>query len=79
MIISDNIRGNKMILDRIKIRKLIQSAGYLLSLTKNKKMNYTKLLKLLYISDKESLKKWDKTITGDIRKIGSGSLLFTFT
>ena len=50
--------------ERMKLKKLIQSVAYLLSLNK-KKMNYTKLLKLLYIADKQALKTWDKTITGD--------------
>ncbi len=54
-----------MIYDRIKIKRLIQSTGYLLSLTTKKQMNYTKLLKLLYIADREALSRWDSTITGD--------------
>lgn len=37
----------------------------MLSLNKGK-LNYTKLIKLLYLADKEMLKKSEETITGDI-------------
>ncbi len=50
--------------ERLKLKKIIQTTAYLLSLN-NCKMNYTKLLKLLYISDREALKNWDESITGD--------------
>ena len=45
--------------------KLIQSCNYLLK-KNNFTLNYTKLIKLLYLADKESLKGSLQTITGDI-------------
>lgn len=50
--------------NRLKIKKIIQAVGYLLSLN-DSKMNFTKLLKLLYLADREALNNWDSTITGD--------------
>jgi len=46
------------------IEKLIQTCNYLVK-KNNNSLNYTKLIKLLYISDKESLKQSLQTITGD--------------
>jgi len=46
------------------IDKLIQVCNYLVK-KNNNSLNYTKLIKLLYISDKESLKQSLQTITGD--------------
>ena len=46
------------------IEKLIQTCNYLLK-KNNNSLNYTKLIKLLYIADKESLKQSLQTITGD--------------
>lgn len=51
--------------NRLKIKKIIQTVNYLLFLN-DSAMNYTKLIKLLYIADKEALlQRWDDTITGD--------------
>ena len=47
------------------VKKVIQAINYILLKTKDGKMNYTKLLKLLYISDKRALKESGQTITGD--------------
>ena len=48
----------------LNLEKLIQSCNYLLK--KNDfTLNYTKLIKLLYLADKESLKGSLQTITGD--------------
>ena len=44
--------------------KLIQACNYLIK-KNNFTLNYTKLIKLLYLADKESLKESLKTITGD--------------
>ena len=44
--------------------KLIQACNYLLK-KDNSTFNYTKLIKLLYLADKESLKGSLRTITGD--------------
>ncbi|MDR2479978.1 MAG: SocA family protein [Treponema sp.] len=46
------------------IEKLIQACNYLLK-KNNFSLNYTKLIKLLYLADKESLKGALQTITGD--------------
>lgn len=46
--------------------KALQVLCYVLSTAPDKKMNYTKLLKLLYIADREMLKSKGRTITGDI-------------
>ena len=46
------------------IEKLIQACNYLLKKS-NGVQNYTKLIKLLYLADKESLKNSLQTITGD--------------
>lgn len=48
----------------MNIDKLIQVVGYLLN-KNNGKMNYTKLIKLLYLADKESYKAINRSITGD--------------
>lgn len=46
------------------IEKLIQACGYILK-KYDRKLNYTKLIKLLYIADKEALKESFVTISGD--------------
>lgn len=40
-------------------------ATYLLQRTPNRRMNYLKLIKLLYIADREALKRWGYALTGD--------------
>jgi len=53
-------RGHQL----LNIEKLIQACNYLVK--KNGiSLNYTKLIKLLYLADKESLKESLQTITGD--------------
>ena len=46
------------------LEKLIQACNYLLK-KNNYSLNYTKLIKLLYLADKESLKGAIQTISGD--------------
>ena len=46
------------------IEKVIQSCNYLIK-KNGASLNYTKLIKLLYLADKESLKESLQTITGD--------------
>jgi uncharacterized phage-associated protein len=46
------------------IEKLIQTCNYIIK-KNNNSINYTKLIKLLYLSDKESLKNSLQAITGD--------------
>ena len=46
------------------IEKLIQSCNYLIK-KNGSPLNYTKLIKLLYLADKASLKESSQTITGD--------------
>lgn len=48
----------------MNIEKLIQACNYLMRKYEYT-LNYTKLIKLLYLSDKESLKSTNQTITGD--------------
>lgn len=47
------------------IHKVTQAVALLLSQEEGKKMNYMKLIKLLYIADRESLKETSAPITGD--------------
>ena len=47
-----------------KLEKLIDTVNYLLSLN-NGRLNYTKLIKLLYIADRELLTEYGFAITGD--------------
>ena len=46
------------------IEKLIQTCNYLIKKS-NPKINYTKLIKLLYLADRESLELTAQSITGD--------------
>jgi hypothetical protein len=48
----------------MQVDKLIQTVGYLLR-KYNHRLNYTKLIKELYLADKESLRAANQTITGD--------------
>jgi len=48
----------------INIEKMVQVCGYILK-KYNGKLNYTKLIKLLYLADKEALKESAVTISGD--------------
>jgi hypothetical protein len=49
----------------LNIEKLIQVCNYILK-KYDYKLNYVKLIKELYLADKESLKSTTKTITGDV-------------
>ena len=53
-----------MITFNFDINKLSQIVNYLLKLNRFR-LNYTKLIKLLYLADREALKLWDTTITKD--------------
>jgi hypothetical protein len=53
-----------MIAFTFDIKKTVQVINYLLKRNRGK-INYTKLIKLLYIADREALAKYDATITGD--------------
>src|SRR3989304_9016507 len=44
--------------------KTTQAAAFLLK-KNNNKMSYMKLIKLLYLADREALSLWERTITGD--------------
>lgn len=48
----------------MNIDKLIQTVGYVLSKSGGK-LNYTKLIKLLYLADRESIAQTDVSITSD--------------
>jgi uncharacterized phage-associated protein len=48
----------------MNFNKLVQVVNYVLSKF-DYKLNYTKLIKLLYLADRESLKRWDFAISGD--------------
>lgn len=50
--------------ERKKIRKLIDSINYLVE-RNGGRINYTKLIKLLYLADRKALINWGFTITGD--------------
>jgi uncharacterized phage-associated protein len=49
----------------MRVEKLIQSVGYLLK-KYDYRLNYTKLIKELYLADKISLRAINQTITGDV-------------
>jgi hypothetical protein len=53
-----------MIQFELNTYKTTQAASYFL-LKSDKKMNYMKFLKLLYLLDKEALIRWKRTVTGD--------------
>lgn len=46
-------------------KKTTQAAGLLLRLSHEKKMHYIKLVKLLYLADREALLKWGRPVTYD--------------
>ena len=48
-----------------KFNKAIQAAAYLLRRETSQEMNYMRLLKLLYIADRESIRQTGRPITGD--------------
>jgi hypothetical protein len=48
----------------MNFNKLVQIVNYVLA-KYDYKLNYTKLIKLLYIADRESLRRWDFAISGD--------------
>jgi uncharacterized phage-associated protein len=49
----------------MQIEKLVQATGYLLKKYDNRRLNYTKLIKELYLSDRESINATNSAITGD--------------
>jgi hypothetical protein len=49
----------------VNIEKLVQATGYLLKKYDNRRLNYTKLIKELYLSDRESISATNSAITGD--------------
>jgi uncharacterized phage-associated protein len=57
-------RANNTMKSRFDERKSTQIAGALLQLAGGK-MNYLKLVKLMYIVDREALKRWGYPLTGD--------------
>ncbi|MES0492073.1 MAG: Panacea domain-containing protein [Leptospirales bacterium] len=62
-------------MSKFEIKKILQIINIFLEKS-NGSINYTKLIKLLYIADKEFLKKWDYTITGDMySSLKSGPVL----
>lgn len=67
----------KMTLNNYNIEKVIQACNYLIKKS-NFSINYTKLIKLLYLADKESLNQSLQTITGDTYvSMDSGPVLST--
>jgi uncharacterized phage-associated protein len=49
----------------MNIEKLVQATGYLLKKYDKKRVNYTKLIKEMYLADRESLNISNASITGD--------------
>jgi uncharacterized phage-associated protein len=49
----------------MQIEKLVQATGYLLKKYNNRRLNYTKLIKELYLADRESISVSNSSITGD--------------
>lgn len=59
------------------IKKIVQAVNFILKKNKGS-INYTKLIKLLYIADKEFLRKYDMTISGDFYcSLDNGPILST--
>ena len=50
--------------EKIRIKRIIQIVQHLLS-KYNYRLNYTKLLKLLYLADRQALQRWDTRISKD--------------
>jgi uncharacterized phage-associated protein len=49
----------------MNIEKLVQATGYLLKKYDNRRLNYTKLIKELYLADREAINEINSSITGD--------------
>jgi uncharacterized phage-associated protein len=49
----------------VNIEKLVQATGYLLKKYDNRRLNYTKLIKELYLADREAINEINASITGD--------------
>lgn len=49
-----------------KFDKVIQAVAYLLRRESSREMNYMRLIKILYIADRESIRKTGRPITGDL-------------
>jgi len=49
----------------LRPEKMREAVGFLLALEPSRRMNYTKLIKLLYIADRESIRDTGEPITGD--------------
>lgn len=57
-------------------QKLVEIVAYLLSKESVDQKNYTKLLKVLYLCEREALKKWGRPIIGDeLISMSNGTLL----
>ena len=50
----------------MNLEKLIQVTGYILKKYKETTLNYTKLIKLMYLADRESIREMNVSITGDV-------------
>jgi hypothetical protein len=50
----------------MNLEKLMQVTGYILRKYRETKLNYTKLIKLMYLADRESIKETNVSITGDV-------------
>ncbi|AEF85862.1 conserved hypothetical protein [Treponema primitia ZAS-2] len=49
----------------MNIERLVQATGYLLKKYDNRRLNYTKLIKELYLADRASIHETNSSITGD--------------
>jgi uncharacterized phage-associated protein len=49
----------------MNIEKLVQATGYLLKKYENRRLNYTKLIKELYLADRATIAESNQAITGD--------------
>lgn len=54
-----------MVVTCLDERKATQMAAWLLERTTNRRMKYLKLIKLLYIADREAIRRWAQPLTGD--------------
>lgn len=57
-------------------KKTTQAAAFLIKLSSENTINYTKLIKLLYLADEKALKEWERPISGDSYfSMGRGPIL----
>ena len=57
--------GDETVFTHFDERKATQMASWLLEKTDDGRMKYLKIIKLLYIADREAIRRWGQPLTGD--------------